>query len=71
MVLSAFPYKSLNRHDKVLGVEPDLCEQLALARLKNLYQDIKKVYTPGACIAVVNDGLGYSGRVNAYVLVGF
>ncbi|GME38716.1 hypothetical protein GTA08_BOTSDO12991 [Neofusicoccum parvum] len=60
MVLPAFPYKSLNRLDKVLGVEPDLGEELALARLENLCRDIRKIYTPGASVAIVNDGLGYN-----------
>lgn len=62
MVLPAFPYKSINRVDKVLGPEPDLGEELALARLEALCRDIKEVYAPGATVAVVNDGLCYNGR---------
>lgn len=63
MVLPAFPYKSINRVDKVLGPEPDLGEELALARLEALCREIKECYAPGATVAVVNDGLCYNGRL--------
>jgi Pyoverdine/dityrosine biosynthesis protein len=61
MVLPAFPMKSNNRMDKVLGALPDLGEELGLARLANLCSDIKAIYPPGAMAVIVTDGLCYNG----------
>lgn len=61
MVLPAFPMKSNNRMDKVLGALPDLGEELGLARLVNLCRDIKAVYAPGAIVVIVTDGICYNG----------
>lgn len=61
MVLPAFPMKSNNRMDKVLGPLPDLGEELGLARLVNLCRDIKNVYSPGAVVVIVTDGICYNG----------
>ncbi|PCH01316.1 Pyoverdine biosynthesis [Penicillium occitanis (nom. inval.)] len=63
MVLPAFPMKSNNRMDKVLGALPDLGEELGLARLSNLCSDIKAVYPPGALVVIVTDGLCYNDLV--------
>ncbi|CAI7649920.1 unnamed protein product [Penicillium bialowiezense] len=60
MVLPAFPMKSNNRMDKVLGALPDLGEELGLARLVNLCADIKAVYPPGAVVVIVTDGICYN-----------
>ncbi|CAG7979198.1 unnamed protein product [Penicillium olsonii] len=60
MVLPAFPMKSNNRMDKVLGAFPDLGEELGLARLVNLCRDIKAVYAPGAIVVIVTDGICYN-----------
>ncbi|KAF4761155.1 hypothetical protein HAV15_007315 [Penicillium sp. str.  len=60
MVLPAFPMKSNNRMDKVLGALPDLGDELGLARLVNLCRDIKAVYPPGAVVVVVTDGICYN-----------
>ncbi|KAJ5748033.1 uncharacterized protein N7511_009729 [Penicillium nucicola] len=60
LVIPAFPMKSINRMDKVLGALPDLGEELGLARLVNLCQDIKAVYPPGAVVVIVTDGLCYN-----------
>ncbi|CAG8273097.1 unnamed protein product [Penicillium salamii] len=60
MVLPAFPMKSNNRMDKVLGALPDLGEELGLARLVNLCRDIKAVYAPGAIVVIVTDGICYN-----------
>ncbi|KAJ5341549.1 hypothetical protein N7541_010673 [Penicillium brevicompactum] len=60
MVLPAFPMKSNNRMDKVLGPLPDLGEELGLARLVNLCRDIKAVYPPGAIVVIVTDGICYN-----------
>ena len=63
LVLPAFPMKSNNRMDKVLGALPDLGEELGLARLANLCADIKVVYSPGAMVIIVTDGICYNGKV--------
>ncbi|KAJ5788030.1 hypothetical protein N7457_003020 [Penicillium paradoxum] len=60
MVLPAFPMKSNNRMDKVLGPLPDLGDELGLARLANLCRDIKAVYRPGAIVVIVTDGICYN-----------
>lgn len=63
MVLPAFPMKSNNRMDKVLGTLPDLGDELGLARLANLCRDIKAVYPPGAIVVIVTDGICYNGTI--------
>ena len=61
-VLPAFPWKSVNKVEKVLGALPDLGEELALGRLNNLCQDIKDIYEPGAFVSITSDGLVYNGQ---------
>jgi hypothetical protein len=63
LVLPAFPMKSNNHMDKVLGALPDLGEELGLARLVNLCRDIKAVYPPGAVVVIVTDGICYNGMM--------
>lgn len=63
MVLPAFPWKSVNRVEKVTGALPDLGEELALARLQSLCEDIQAVYEPGAYVTVTSDGLVYCDLV--------
>ena len=60
MVLPAFPFKSPNRKEKVLGALPDLGEELALGRLEGLCEEIEKVYPPGAEVTILSDGLVYN-----------
>ncbi|KAK1993539.1 pyoverdine/dityrosine biosynthesis protein [Colletotrichum falcatum] len=60
MVLPAFPGKSINTTQKVLGVLPDLGEELALARLNDLCSQIKQLYKPGAKLIIAADGACYS-----------
>ncbi|KAH8746348.1 Pyoverdine/dityrosine biosynthesis protein-domain-containing protein [Hyaloscypha finlandica] len=60
MVLPAFPAKSINRVDKVLGTMPDLGEELALDRLSDLCSKIKKIYPPGAMVLIATDGACYN-----------
>jgi len=62
MVLPAFPAKSINRVDKVLGTMPDLGEELALDRLSDLCSKIKKIYPPGAMVLIATDGACYNGK---------
>lgn len=65
MVLPAFPMKSNNRMDKVLGALPDLGDELGLARLVSLCREIKAVYPPGAIVVIVTDGICYNGRIES------
>lgn len=67
MCLPAFPFKSPNNRDKVLGTLPDKAEEFALANLNGLCAAIGDVYTPGARLTIVSDGLVYNGeRVSPY-----
>ncbi|TID13836.1 pyoverdine dityrosine biosynthesis protein [Venturia nashicola] len=60
LVLPAFPAKSPNRVDKVLGALPDLGEELALAHLDGMCKTIAEFYTPGAEVQIASDGIVYS-----------
>lgn len=62
MCLPAFPFKSANKHEKVLGVLPDKAEELSLRRLEDICVKIGKIYPPGAEILIISDGLVYSGK---------
>lgn len=61
MIIPAFPWKSVNRTDKVTGTLPDLGEELALARLNDLCEEIGKVYQHGAEVHIATDGLVFNG----------
>ncbi|GFG02326.1 spore wall maturation protein DIT1 [Aspergillus udagawae] len=60
MILPAFPFKSPNARDKVLGVMPDLGEELALYHLNALCDNIGRVYEPAADVYISSDGLVYN-----------
>ncbi|KAJ5191899.1 uncharacterized protein N7498_010884 [Penicillium cinerascens] len=60
MILPAFPFKSPNTRDKVLGTMPDFGEELALAHLNGLCENIAQVYEPGADVYISSDGLIYN-----------
>jgi Pyoverdine/dityrosine biosynthesis protein len=62
MILPAFPFKSPNARDKVLGSMPDFGEELALAHLNGLCENIAQVYEPGADVYISSDGLVYNGN---------
>lgn len=61
LLLPGFPFKSPNTKDKVLGVLPDLGEELALKHLDGLCEKIKATYKHGAECHVTSDGLVYNG----------
>ncbi|OLN87378.1 Spore wall maturation protein DIT1-like protein 4 [Colletotrichum chlorophyti] len=63
MIIPAFPWKSINRADKVTGALPDLGEALALARLNDLCCEIGKVYEHGAEVHIATDGLVFNDVV--------
>jgi len=54
-VIPAFPAKSPNR-TKVLGVLPDLGEQMALEFLQSLCDYVSHFYAPGARVTICSDG---------------
>lgn len=66
MVLPAFPAKSPNRVDKVLGPLPDLGEELALAHLNGMCRTIAEFYGPGAEVFIASDGVVYSGMPSVH-----
>lgn len=61
-ILPAFPAKSPNP-GKVLGILPDLGEEIALAALEDMCKEIKNVYAPGAKITICSDGRIFSELV--------
>lgn len=60
MVLPAFPWKNPNK-DKVLGDGVDLGEEMGLARLNHLCEEISQVYPYGARLILICDGPVYNG----------
>ncbi len=60
--LPAFPAKSPNPA-KVLGILPDMAEQLALQFLNHLCQQIQKIYSPGARIILSSDGRVFNDAI--------
>ncbi|KAI1124426.1 Pyoverdine/dityrosine biosynthesis protein-domain-containing protein [Nemania abortiva] len=59
MLLPGFPFKE-NSRDLVLGSLPDLGEELALAHLQGLCNNIAAIYEKGAEILICSDGLVYN-----------
>ncbi|KAL9618951.1 MAG: hypothetical protein Q9160_006415 [Pyrenula sp. 1 TL-2023] len=60
MCLPAFPFKSCNKKFKVLGALPDKAEEVALTRLNDMCLEIGEIYTPGARLLIISDGLVYN-----------
>ncbi|KAF6842778.1 pyoverdine dityrosine biosynthesis [Colletotrichum musicola] len=60
MCLPAFPFKSPNTTDKVLGRLPDKADEFALHNLNGLCAAIKDFYEPGAKLTIISDGLVYN-----------
>ncbi|KAL6231858.1 hypothetical protein BDW75DRAFT_247598 [Aspergillus navahoensis] len=58
--LPAFPFKSANKVYKVLGSLPDKAEELALSRLNTMCMRIQEVYSPGAQVTIISDGITYN-----------
>lgn len=64
MCLPAFPFKSANKVEKVLGTLPDKAEELALGRLNTMCATIGQFYEPGAELTIISDGLVYNGSLH-------
>lgn len=62
-VLPAFPGKSPNK-SKVIGIVPDLAEQLSLHFLRRICDQIQAIYAPGARITICSDGHVFSDLVH-------
>ncbi|HVE96633.1 MAG TPA: isocyanide synthase family protein [Pseudonocardiaceae bacterium] len=62
-VLPAFPGKSPNK-SKVIGVAPDMAEQLSLDFLHKICDQIHEFYAPGARIIICSDGHVFSDLVH-------
>ncbi|KAJ5447911.1 Pyoverdine biosynthesis [Penicillium cf. griseofulvum] len=62
MILPAFPWKSPNQ-DKVLADGADLGEEMGLAKLNHLCEDISKIYPYGARLILICDGPVYNDLV--------
>ncbi|KAJ5602939.1 hypothetical protein N7537_005895 [Penicillium hordei] len=60
LVVLAYPFKSPNREDKVLGPDPDVGERLSLEHLNSLGARITQIYPGGAQITIVSDGCCYN-----------
>lgn len=60
LILPAFPFKSPNRTEKVLGPLPDAGEEVALMHLNGIASAIQLAYAPGAIIYIISDGLVYN-----------
>ncbi|SMY27542.1 unnamed protein product [Zymoseptoria tritici ST99CH_1A5] len=60
MCLPAFPFKSSNKIDKVLGTLPDKAEELALGRLNTMCAKVQAIHAPGAALTIISDGLVYN-----------
>lgn len=63
LIMPAFPWKSVNKVDKVTGILPDLGEELALYRLNQMCEDIKAVYPLGGQVFIATDGLVFDDVV--------
>lgn len=62
-IFPGFPAKSPNNETKVLGVYPDMGEELALGRLHQFVMGVRAFYAVGAEISVVSDGCIFAEAV--------
>lgn len=60
MVVPAYPFKSPNRDEKVLGPDPDVGERMSLEHLNSIGARIQQIYPPGAYVTIVSDGCCYN-----------
>jgi pyoverdine/dityrosine biosynthesis protein Dit1 len=59
-VMLGFPMKSPNSRDKVLGLLPDLGEQVTMENFADFAAQVQQVYAPGINITIVSDGYVFS-----------
>lgn len=61
LVLPAFPFKSSNKSQKVLGSLPDEAERISLLHLNGLCESIKEVTETDCYLTIISDGISYNG----------
>jgi pyoverdine/dityrosine biosynthesis protein Dit1 len=60
MVVPAYPFKSPNRKEKVLGPDPDVGERMSLEHFNSMGARIRQIYPPGGHVTIVSDGCCYN-----------
>ncbi|MBA4249577.1 MAG: hypothetical protein C0432_02265 [Candidatus Puniceispirillum sp.] len=55
-----FPFKSVNTQRKVIAQRADMAERLSLQYLHGMLEKIKAVYSPGAMLTILCDGIAFS-----------
>lgn len=60
MVVPAFPFKSPNHQNKVIGSEADVGERMTLQHLNSIGQSVQQIYPQGAFITIISDGPCYN-----------
>lgn len=63
-VMLGYPMKSPNARDKVLGVLPDLGEQLSMQNFAKFNHQVKQHYAPGINLTIISDGYVFSDVVH-------
>jgi pyoverdine/dityrosine biosynthesis protein Dit1 len=59
-VMLGYPMKSINTRDKVIGVLPDMAEEVSLMNFASFNEAVMQVYPKGIKITIVNDGLVFN-----------
>lgn len=62
LLLPAFPWKNPNPEKTLSPASPDFGEELGLARLNDLCQELAEIYPHGAVLTLVADGPVYNGE---------
>lgn len=60
MVFVGFPFKSPNHEKKTIGDLPDMAERRSLHYVQEILNNIKSVYTPGARLTIICDGIPFA-----------
>ncbi|KAL6899929.1 Pyoverdine/dityrosine biosynthesis domain-containing protein [Trichoderma evansii] len=60
LILPAFPFKSSNKSQKVLGKLPDEAERVSLLHLNGLCESIKEVTEHDCHLTIISDGISYN-----------
>lgn len=61
LILPAFPFKSSNKSQKVLGSLPDEAERVSLLHLNGLCEAIKEAAEHDCHLTIISDGISYNG----------
>lgn len=64
LILPAFPFKSSNKSQKVLGSLPDEAERVSLLHLNGLCESIKEVTENDCHLTIISDGISYNGMAH-------